>query len=65
MKQAKPLINIEQLRAELRQVRQESLAATRRGDYRTVAKLTSAAAALNKAILEAEDLVATETSAHW
>jgi|GraSoiStandDraft_41_1057321.scaffolds.fasta_scaffold554288_3 hypothetical protein len=58
MKHAKTLIDIEQLRTELRQVRQESLNATRKGDYRTVARLTTQAAALNKAILEAEGLAA-------
>jgi hypothetical protein len=55
MKQTKTLIDIEQVRTELRQVRQESLAATRQGDYRTVARLTAKAAALNKTITEAED----------
>ena len=55
MKQTKTLIDIEQLRTELRLVRQESLTATRRGDYRTVARLTAKAAALNKDIMEAED----------
>lgn len=55
MKQTKPLIDIEQLRTELREVRQDSLIATRQGDYRTVARLTARAAALNKAIVEAED----------
>ncbi|MCI0538612.1 MAG: DUF6435 family protein [Verrucomicrobiales bacterium] len=58
MKQFKTLIDTEQLRAELRQVRQESLTATRQGDYRTVARLTAKAAALNKAIMDAEGLAA-------
>ena len=56
MKEAKTLIDIEQLRTELRQVRQESLLATRQGDYRAVARLTARAAALNKAIMEVEGL---------
>jgi len=52
----KSVIDIEELRIELREVRQESLTATRQGDYRTVARLTAKAAALNKAIMEAQDL---------
>jgi hypothetical protein len=56
MKQSKPAVDIEQLRAELREVRQTSLNATRQGDYRTVARLTARAAAINKAIMEAESL---------
>ena len=60
MKHVKTLIDIDQLRAELRQVRQESLNATRKGDYRTVARLTAKAAELNKAILDAETFAAIE-----
>jgi hypothetical protein len=54
MKETKISIDIDQLRSELHEVRQESLRATRQGDYRTVARLTAKAASLNKAILEAE-----------
>jgi hypothetical protein len=43
-------------KAQLRAVRQRSLAASRQGDYRTVAKLTCEAAELKRLILEAAGL---------
>lgn len=49
---------IESLRENLRHVRQESLEATRQGDFRKVARLTTQAANLNRAILEAQGLLA-------
>ena len=59
MKQTKTLIDIEQLRTELRLMCQESLIATRQGDYRTESpNSTAKSAALNKAIMEAEDWAA-------
>jgi hypothetical protein len=42
------------LRRELQQVRQQSLLATRQGDFMKVARLTAAAAKLNKSIMDAE-----------
>ena len=45
---------ITSLRRELQQVRQQSLQATRQGDFMKVARLTSVAASLNKSIMDAE-----------
>ncbi|HUS37096.1 MAG TPA: hypothetical protein VM680_17250 [Verrucomicrobiae bacterium] len=45
---------IENLRNELTQIRQASLAATRKGDFMRVARLTPKAAQINKAIMDAE-----------
>jgi hypothetical protein len=44
------------LRRELQQVRQQSLAASRKGDFRTIARLTCEASRLNRAILAAEGM---------
>ena len=44
------------LRRELDLVRRSSLLATRRGDFMRVAKLTSHAASINRAIMDAEGL---------
>ena len=41
---------IQQLKAELEQARQQSLQATRRGDYLAVARLTARTAELNREI---------------
>jgi hypothetical protein len=43
-----------QLTHDLQRVRQESLAASRKGDFRAVARLTCEAARLNRMILAAE-----------
>lgn len=48
------LDELAQLTQELHRVRRESLAASRSGDYRTVARLTGEAARLNRMILAAE-----------
>jgi hypothetical protein len=45
---------ITSLRRELQQVRQQSLLATRQGDFMKVARLTAQAARLNKSIMDAE-----------
>ena len=58
MKVIKMPIDIDQLRRELQQVRRDSLLATRQDDFRKVARLTAQAADLNKAIIEAQGLVA-------
>ena len=42
------------LNQQLQRVRQDSLAASRRGDFRAVARLTCEAARLNRAILASE-----------
>jgi hypothetical protein len=42
------------LKRELQQVRQQSLQATRQGDFMKVARLTTVAAQLNKSIMDAE-----------
>ena len=42
------------LKRELQQVRQASLQATRMGDFMKVARLTAAAARINKSIMDAE-----------
>jgi hypothetical protein len=44
------------LAEELRRVRQQSLEASRKGDFRTVARLTQQAADINRGILQAEGL---------
>lgn len=48
------LDQLTELTRQLQQVRQDSLAASRREDYRAVARLTCEAARLNRAILTAE-----------
>jgi hypothetical protein len=45
---------IENLRADLTQVRQASLHATRNNDFMRVARLTSRAAQINKSIMDAQ-----------
>jgi hypothetical protein len=45
---------IENLRTDLNQVRQASLSATRNNDFMRVARLTSQAAQINKAIMDAQ-----------
>jgi hypothetical protein len=45
---------ITSLRRELHQIRQQSLLATRQGDFMKVARLTAQAARLNKSIMDAE-----------
>lgn len=45
---------ITSLKRELDQVRRQSLLATRQGDFMKVARLTTAAAKLNKSIMDAE-----------
>jgi hypothetical protein len=45
---------ITSLKRELQQVRQQSLQATRQGDFMKVARLTTVAAQLNKSIMDAE-----------
>jgi hypothetical protein len=42
------------LKRELQQIRQQSLQATRQGDFMKVARLTTVAAQLNKSIMDAE-----------
>jgi hypothetical protein len=49
--------DLEKLKERLHQVRRASLAATQRGDFRTVAKLTCEAAQLNRSIQETEGLI--------
>jgi hypothetical protein len=48
---------LDQLRQQLRQVRRASLAATQRGDFRTVARLTCEAAEINRTIQQTEGLL--------
>jgi len=45
---------ITSLKRELNQIRQQSLQATRQGDFMKVARLTTAAAQINKSIMDAE-----------
>ena len=45
---------ISNLKRELQQVRQQSLQATRTGDFMRVARLTAVAARINKSIMDAE-----------
>ncbi len=54
MKKKDKLDELAQLSQELHVVRQQSLAASRRGEFRVVAKLTAEAARLNRLILAAE-----------
>jgi hypothetical protein len=53
---ANPL-EVHDLKQKLRTVRSDSLEATRRGDFRRVAKLTAEAGAINRAIMEAQGLL--------
>lgn len=62
MKVIKVSVDIENLRQELQQVRKASLMATRENDYRKVARLTAQAASLNKAIIEAQGLLAEQAA---
>ena len=55
MKQAISIDQIQELKAQLTQVRQQSLAASRLNDFRTVARLTSEAARINRAIHAQDD----------
>ena len=57
MKSSKNNIDIDGLKLQLQRVRRESLEATRVGDFRKVAKLTTEAAGLNRAIGEAQGLL--------
>ena len=45
---------ITSLKRELNQIRQQSLQATRQGDFMKVARLTTVAAQINKSIMDAE-----------
>jgi hypothetical protein len=45
---------ITSLKRELHQIRQQSLLATRQGDFMKVARLTAQAARINKSIMDAE-----------
>lgn len=45
---------IENLRGDLNRIRQQSLNASRVGDFMTVARLTSKTAQINKAIMDAQ-----------
>lgn len=45
---------ISNLKRELQHVRQQSLQATRNGDFLRVARLTTVAARINKSIMDAE-----------
>ena len=54
MKKKDKIDELTQLTHDLQQVRQESLAASRKNDFRTVARLTCEAARLNRLILVAE-----------
>jgi hypothetical protein len=49
-------MNIETInvKAELQEIRRQSLEATRKGDFMKVARLTASAAKLNKEIMDAE-----------
>jgi hypothetical protein len=58
MKVIKMPIDIDTLKQQLQQVRRDSLLSTRQDDFRRVARLTAQAADLNKAIIEAQGLVA-------
>ena len=49
--------DLDNLKHQLQQVRRASLAATQRGDFRTVGRLTCEAAQLNRSIQEAEGLM--------
>ena len=54
MKKGMTVDDIEQLRDELRNIRERSLTAARQNDFRAVARLTTEAARLNRAI-QAQD----------
>ena len=54
MKQAISLDEVQQLKTQLARVRQQSLAASRENDFRTVARLTGEASRLNQTIQDAE-----------
>ena len=49
--------DLRKLKEQLRLVRRASMAASQRGDFRSVGKLTCEAAELNKTIQEAEGLL--------
>lgn len=49
--------SVEEMKQRLQQIRRASLAATQRGDFRTVGKLTCEAAQLNRSIQEAEGMI--------
>jgi hypothetical protein len=55
MKQTISIDQVQELKAQLTQVRQQSLAASRLNDFRTVARLTNEAARLNRAIHAQDD----------
>ncbi len=57
MKQSAMRRDLERLKQELEQVRKASLAATQRGDFRAVGKLTRDAAHLNRCIQETEGMI--------
>lgn len=48
---------IESLQRELQEVRRQSLEATRQGDFMKVARLTSRAASINRAIMDTENRI--------
>lgn len=56
LQNANPL-EVHDLKLQLRSIRQQSLEATRRGDYRLVAHLTAQAGKLNRAIMNAQGLL--------
>ncbi len=55
MRNTKNTDGLDELKLKLQQVRQESLAAVRRNDFRAVARLTGEAARLNRAIHAGEE----------
>ena len=55
MKEPISLEEVQELKTQLSHVQQQSLAASRQNDFRTVARLTSQAARLNRAIHSQED----------
>lgn len=57
MKKGMTVDDIEQLRDELRQTREQSLTAARQNDFRAVARLTAETARLNRAIQAQESFV--------
>jgi len=57
MKSITPERELRRLKLELEQVRKASLAATQRGDFRTVGRLTCQAAHINQTIQEVEGLM--------
>lgn len=50
-------MEVHDLTQRLREIRRESLDATRRGDYMRVARLTAQAIEVNRAIMEAQGLL--------